>query len=167
MSISLDVKYVYETDYWNCRTVSDVEVIKSRVTAFVDSVIQKLDGLDSANSILILGTEEYMFPGMMLGSMVESIYPDKKVRFHATTRSPIEISADNDYPLHSRTPLESFYGNDRRTFIYNLDKYDKVIVVTDANPVYKAGLSSLVGALEQCENRDITVIQWGDFHHEK
>lgn len=164
-SMSSTMDHVLEQEYWNCRTVADIETIRRKIDTFVKAVKRQLDGIEQANNILVLGTEEFMFPGMLLGSEIENCWPDKTVRFHATTRSPIEISSDKDYPLHNRIPLESLYSDHRRTFIYNFERYDKVLIVTDANPVYDAGLTSLVGALEQYGNHDITMIQWGDFDH--
>lgn len=111
-----------------------------------------------AESILILGTEEFMFPAMLIGHRLEQNDPQPEVRFHATTRSPIEISDGEDYPLQTRHPLLSLYDETRRTFIYNLKKYDHVIVVTDAYPVAQRGLDSLIGALKEVGNEDIRLI---------
>ena len=107
-----------------------------------------------------------MFSGLFLGSRIESEYPGICVRFHATTRSPIEISDDREYPLVNRTPLYSLYEKDRRTFIYNLSVYDCVIVVTDAMPIQSQGISSLIDALVEFGNKDITLIRWGIDDHE-
>lgn len=151
--------------YWNCRVATDINWVRTSVNAFVESAITSINGLKQAERVLILGTEEFMFPGMMIGAEIEKCWPDKTVRYHATTRSPIEVSLDSDYPLHNRMPLESLYGTDRRTFIYNFEKYDKVLIVTDASPINEGGLASLAGALEQYGNKELTVIQWGDFEH--
>ena len=103
-----------------------------------------------------------MFPGMVIGNAIKRIYFDKHILFHATTRSPIEVCDDEDYPLHNRMPLESIYGENRRTSIYNLWKYDKVLIVTDANKLNKNGLISICAALEYYSNKNIMLVQWGD-----
>jgi hypoxanthine-guanine phosphoribosyltransferase len=151
-----------KSGYWNSRLLADVADIRARTDQFAKSVLSNQKNIENAGSILILGTEEFMFPGMMIGCEIEKRWPDKTVRFHATTRSPIEVSQDPDYMLHSRHPLASMYDNDRRTFIYNLERYDLVLIVTDAE-VCRDGLDSLVAALEMHGNSNITLIQWGSF----
>ncbi len=150
------------SDYWNCRMISDAETIRERTARFVTAAKEYLGNIESINSILILGTEEFMFPGMALGNEIEKQWPEKRVRFHATTRSPIAISQNRDYPLHSRRNLISMYDKSRSIYIYNLDKYEKVFIVTDANPVCSEGLSSLVNSLKNSGNEDIALIQWRD-----
>lgn len=152
-------------NFWNCRIVADTEVMRLRCDSFVEQVLRRLPTIHEASSILILGTEECMFPGIMVGHVIEKRWKKPKVRFHATTRSPIEVSSDVDYPLHNRSTLRSLYGIDRKTFIYNLEKYDVVLVVSDAAPMQENGLRDLNGALEEYENNNIILIQWGDFEN--
>ena len=152
-------------DYWNCRTAADTETMRLRCDAFAEQVLKRVPAISAAGSILILGTEEFMFPGIMAGHLIERQWKKTKVRFHATTRSPIEISSDEDYPLHNRSSLRSLYGTNRKTFIYNLEKYDLVLIITDAVPVQENGLRDLTGALEKYGNSNMILIQWGDFDH--
>ena len=84
--------------------------------------------------ILVLGTEECMFPGLYFAWRLALEYPDKKIRFHATTRSPIQVSLDAGYPLQKRFPLSSLYASSRHTYVYNLTHYDAAFVLTDAPP---------------------------------
>ncbi len=149
--------------YWNCRIVADINRIHDTVNKFVETVMTSIKYPEQGEKVLILGTEEFMLPGMMIGAEIERCRPDVTVRFHATTRSPIEVSLDADYPLFNRSSLKSFYEKDRRTFIYNLGRYDKVLIVTDASPICEEGLASLIGALKWYGNKDITLIRWGDF----
>ena len=104
-----------------------------------------------------------MFPGLLVGQKAEALWPDKKIRFHATTRSPIEVFPEEDYPLHSRAELESLYEESRKTFIYNLEQYDQVLIITDAEQIWEKGMQSLTEALRKCGNEQITLIQWGEF----
>ena len=147
--------------YWNQRIVTRTELIRNRVNSFADNVISKIENLNNAE-ILILGTEEFMFPGMLLGKKIEDTCMNAIVRFHATSRSPIEVSIDKHYPLNHRYALESFYESDRKIFVYNLKKYDIIIIVSDADKLNKSGVISLVGALEALGNNDINLFIWRD-----
>lgn len=156
-----DVNVVPIGTYCNCRLVQDVETIKRRTEYFVQSALDALRDTEKGE-VLVLGTEEFMFPALLLGARIERMWPHALVRFHATTRSPIEVSLNDAYPLHSRYSLQSLYEDGRRTYVYDLDRYDAVLIVTDADPLCMAGLSSLVGALEQRGNDAITLIEWRD-----
>ena len=81
-----------------------------------------------------------------------------EVRCHSTTRSPIAVSLEKEYPLHSRYELKSLYDPDRRTFIYDIGKYDKVLIVTDS-PEIKESQETLINAVRM-QNKDITVVRW-------
>lgn len=80
-------------------------------------------------NILVLGTEEFMYPALVLGCELER--SAKSVKSHSTTRSPLLPRNADDYPLHSRCDFSSVYDSTRKTFLYNLERYDTVIVVTD------------------------------------
>ena len=82
------------------------------------------------------------------------------VSFHATTRSPIAVSADESYPFQCRYELRSFYDGERATYLYDLDKYDQVYVVTDAWQEEEAGTDSLAYALSQSGNFAVHWIRW-------
>lgn len=120
--------------------------------------------------ILVVGTEEFMYPALYVASCLEAL--GNEVRCHATTRSPIVVSKESQYPLHARYELRSLYDAERKTFLYDIGAYDKVLVVTDAPcPEEKRktgidgecpkdkGLDSLVHALA-INNTDITVVRW-------
>lgn len=82
--------------------------------------------------LIVLGTEEYMYPGLIAAARIESQMPESKVLFHATTRSPIGICGDADYPIKNGYRVHSFYSDDRETFLYNITPCDAVLVVTDS-----------------------------------
>lgn len=103
----------------NCQTVAET------ITTTISELIA------SASSILVLGTEECMYPALILGRELEKQFPTISVKCHATTRSPIGICSDPSYPIHLGYKIHSFYDDVRKTFIYNLDCYDIVIVLTD------------------------------------
>ena len=101
-------------------------------------------------------SEEFMFPALYIGRKMEK--EGAEVRCHSTTRSPIAVSLEKEYPLHSRYELKSLYDPDRRTFIYDIGKYDKVLIVTDS-PEIKESQETLINAVRM-QNKDITVVRW-------
>lgn len=109
--------------------------------------------------ILILGTEEFMYPALYAASRLEE-EAENDVFFHATSRSPILPSREEGYPLHSRYELVSLYEKTRKTFLYNLDAYDQVLVITDAQNVCSEGTSTLASALNSSKNQNIQWIRW-------
>ena len=107
--------------------------------------------------VLVLGTEEFMYPALYVAGKIEQ--KGVEVRNHATTRSPIAVSTEAEYPLHVRYELRSLYDKDRVTFVYDLDTYDAVLVITDARNEQQEGLNSLINALKK-KNDKIFCIRW-------
>lgn len=111
-------------------------------------------------TILILGTEEFMFAGLYIGKCLEE--EGCCVKFHATTRSPITVSSDAEYPLHERYTLSSLYEEDRRIFIYDIGAYDAVIVMTDTQQQSmnrEKGELSLLNAVRS-RNDVVYLVRW-------
>ncbi len=108
--------------------------------------------------ILVLGTEEFMYPSIYIASMLEK--NGNTVKCHSTTRSPIAVSLEEDYPLQERFSLVSLYDDNRKTFIYNLDKYDEVLIITDSTNKSRMGINSLVNALAEKGNTNISLVRW-------
>jgi hypothetical protein len=106
------------------------------------------------DNVLVLGTEEFMYAGLMFAKKLnDELYIH--VKFHATTRSPIAVDDRESYPLHESCELRSVYDKDRITYVYDLGQYDEVFIVTEAEYLNKAGLDTLVKALG---NQNINVI---------
>ncbi len=120
--------------------------------------IEKEANVICGRSCLVIGTEECMYPAIFVAKQLEDMGHD--VKCHSTTRSPIAVSKDAGYPLHSRYELRSVYAEDRRTFIYDIAAYDTVLIVTDAYENSNAGLNDLVAALEMNHNNNVTIIRW-------
>ncbi len=110
------------------------------------------------NCVLVLGTEEFMFPALYVAEQIEK--SGCAVRFHATGRNPIAVSSEPEYPLHVRYELASFYDSGRKTFLYEIGTYDQVLILSDAPEIRAEGINSLVNALVSCQNKDITLIRW-------
>ncbi len=112
-----------------------------------------------SGSTLVLGTEECMYPALYIAKEIEKV-TKTTVRCHATTRSPIMVSKEKEYPLHQRWELPSLYEKDRKTFVYDLTKYDQVLIVTDAENPTEEGIAALVEALYSVGNENVTLVRW-------
>lgn len=108
-------------------------------------------------SYLVIGTEESMYPAIYIGEQIEKIA--KSVKTHSTTRSPISVSNDEKYPLHTRYEIRSMYDGERVTYIYDIAKYDEVIIITDSKHDEKKGVYSLINAIRK-NNCNITLVRW-------
>ena len=125
--------------------------------------LQTINALGNAlpqkdDDVLVLGTEEFMFTPMVFGKMLSEKL-NVHVKFHATTRSPIETSKKSSYAIHHRYPISSCYDKNRNTFIYNLKRYDKVYIITDVipNDEFIKDISHALASVG-CSPNDITII---------
>ena len=75
---------------------------------------------------LIVGTEECMYPAIILSSMF------KNSVCQSTTRSPISVSDTDEYLINDETSLYSNYGT-YTVHLYDIpdNTYDEIILVTD------------------------------------
>lgn len=108
--------------------------------------------------VLVLGTEEFMYPALFAAEKMQQL--GLTVRFHATTRSPILVSSQKDYPLHARYQLCSLYDRERVTYVYDLAAYDAAFIITDAQNRETEGTASLVHALKCAGNQNVMVVRW-------
>ena len=111
--------------------------------------------------VLVLGTEECMFPALLLGKKLEERMQNGSVYCHATTRSPIGICEESNYPIQSGWRLPSFYDSDRVTYLYNLQAYDTVIVVSDTPVEGLDALEALAAALNLQPDTKLFYLQGG------
>lgn len=109
--------------------------------------------------ILVVGTEEFSYPALILGSILEQ---ERKsdVWVQGTTRSPIVPWDQKGYAVKNRSQIESLYEKNRTTFIYNLIRYDRVIILTDTKKINERGVMELVQALKAWGNQKIQVVRW-------
>ena len=117
--------------------------------------------LPESGRTLVLGTEECMLPSLILGQQLAQRLGSGAVRCHATTRSPIGVSQETGYPIISGAQVRSFYSDDRKTYLYNLDSYDAVVVVSDTEREDTAALCSVLSALPNRETTRVFYIQGG------
>ena len=152
-----------QTSYADTRLGVSSSYYKDCCLKFYQGICEEYqERIEKANNILILGTEEFMFPGIFVGACLEKEFPKKTVRFHATTRSPILPSLEDEYPIKERYCLSSFYEQKRTTYLYNLSDYDLILIVTDSKtdtPAY----SQLCHILNQkhCSN-NCHLIRWNE-----
>ena len=143
--------YVYEkikVGCMNLRYVHEQYEYKEAIKKYVNDVVSKYEPKNE-HKILVLGTEEFMFPPLMVAERIEELFPDKEIRFHATTRSPILVSESCGYPLNKRNKLLSCYEDDRTTYVYNLSEYDVAIILTDSSCVSDKSVKSICGAIHK------------------
>jgi hypothetical protein len=95
--------------------------------------------------VLVLGTEEFMYPALILGREIEKTA--RVVKSHSTTRTPLLPQSGADYPLHSRQSFSSPYDGERVTYLYNLTPCDTAIIITDAAGSGEEGLIGEVRSL--------------------
>lgn len=126
---------------------------------FAETVIRDLAEGPRAEKMLIAGTEEFMFPTIMTGRMILDRGLARSVRIHSTTRSPIIASGREGYPLFHRDRIRSPYDPERATYIYNLQQYDRAVVLTDA-PEGAPGLGDLEAALRKAGNDAPLIAGW-------
>ena len=108
--------------------------------------------------VLVLGTEEFMYIPLQIANFIEKNIA-AEVAFHATTRSPIQSNRSSDeYAINCSEVVTSPYA-DRETYIYNLKKYDKVIVITDAPDNSGKFRQSMTDTLSAYGNSDIMFIR--------
>ena len=101
--------------------------------------------------VLCIGTEECMYPAIVMAKALERLGYDSYVQ--ATTRVPTCVHVDGEETLKNRYTVESLYG-DRVNYIYNMDRYDSVFVVTDG----KKSPNKLIDVLKFFKNKDISVV---------
>lgn len=81
---------------------------------------------------LVIGTEEDMYNGILKASNLEKGDRNKEeYYFQASTRSPICPSEANDYVLFNRIKFVSAKEQNRKVYLYNLQQYNKVILMTN------------------------------------
>ncbi|MBR1646682.1 MAG: phosphoribosyltransferase domain-containing protein, partial [Selenomonadaceae bacterium] len=117
----------------------------SQCDALGNFVVDLFKRENVSGDIAVIGTEEFMLPVIVAGNRLEA--ENFSVVTHSTTRSPIGICDDENYPIRAGFKLRSFYDSNRPTFIYNLKHYDAAVIVTDAEN-FSAGLNDLISALD-------------------
>lgn len=155
------VKVDYFTNDFNMRrhmAYSDDKIPVERFLGYFEDR-KHFFGEFKNKKILVLGTEEFMYIPLILGGYLETLGNDVYVQ--GTTRSPIVPSDEEGYCIKNRYKLHSMYDQDRVTYIYNMDYYDEVIVVSDAIIRHdNVGSKDIKDCLKSFGNTNISVIGW-------
>ena len=152
----IDFKECFVKGAVNARRLVDSKQYLDACKNLAAQVIKE-QKIGSGQNILVLGTEEFMFPAIYTASKIEEL--GNTVRTHSTTRSPISAFEEKEYPLHARWELASVYDSKRTTYIYSLAHYDKILIITDSALQEKTGMYSLLNAVKNF-SEDIAVIRW-------
>ncbi len=162
------VEYLYSRQTLDCGSLPDprkgvsikfyLECCERSARSFTETLGTALDG---AGNIVVLGTEECMYPALILGRGLEA--NGFSVRCHATTRSPIGICGAPGYPIVSGNRLQSFYEERRDTYIYNISRCDALIVVSDVPFLRPGALNELIAAWAPFGCRRIFFLQGGNY----
>lgn len=132
---------------------------------YINDVLSRHEFITSADStmlpagrdIVVIGTEECMYAGLLIAEQLEQSGNYDSVKFHATTRSPIGICTDDDYPIFNGYKLQSFYEKGRQTYLYDLARYDSAVIVTDSAPDNMEAVTELEALLRHYGCREIIV----------
>lgn len=142
----------------------------------IDTLAQNLlerykNQIQQANNILVLGTEEFMAVPIYFAREIEKF--GKSVVCHATARSPIGVlKKDRDelikdtstieYPVKKGYKLVSFYQKDRNTYLYSMNHYDLVFVLTDSKEIPEGAIKTLSSLMSIYKNYNTKLIQFTD-----
>lgn len=157
--VPYDVKYI-NAPYTDQRVMNKTKNYKQAAETFAEQFTRYAELKENDKNILVLGTEEFMYPAVLSALLLSRLNPDKRVYTHSTTRSPIEVLRDPGYPLFSRTEILSLYEKNRKNYIYNLRTYDKVYVVTDAVNTDEQNFIQFTGALKETGADGARFIVW-------
>ncbi|MDR0644681.1 MAG: phosphoribosyltransferase family protein [Treponema sp.] len=133
---------------------------------FADELSETLALEPDTHRILLLGTEEFMFPVLYAAQFLERKNPGLSVYTHSTTCSPIAPCSQPGYPISSAYRLRSVYDCRRETFVYNLASYDRAVIATDSELDSKALIEIFGGvhrALVFAGVKKITAVKWKTF----
>ncbi len=106
----------------------------------------KLGDLNGAE-VSVIGTEELCVPPIILGRMLEE--RGCLVSVQGITRSPMIPLNGSDYPIKSRSKLQSLYDSERCVFLYN--KFcgcNTTVIFTDADDPDNDVLKTMCGAVD-------------------
>lgn len=124
--------------------------------------------IQQANNILVLGTEEFMAVPIYFAREIEKF--GKSVVCHATARSPIgvlkrgrdELIKDTstiEYPVKEGYKLVSFYQKERSTYLYSMNHYDLVFVLTDSKEIPKGAIKTLSSLMSMVKRKSLKLVK--------
>ena len=163
-SAAKDIKYIdFKTDIRTRRLLNikdlDDEIVRLENTLEENIDIKNL--IKDKKIITVLGTEEFIYVPIRLAEYIDKNTEEfVKVYVHSSTRSPIEVSKEDDYPLNTRYEVKSIYDKNRQTYIYDLKNSDIFFLVSDGKD--KIGENDILEAIRLAGNKDIYFIRWNN-----
>ncbi len=128
---SFEVPSIRHMVYPNARKPVTSAAYYEACLAIANFVMEQID-CGRYHRILVLGTEECMYPSLFTAAEIEKRYAHVNCFCHATTRSPICVSHEIGYPIQNGYCIRSFYESTRVNYIYSLAHYDAALVLSDA-----------------------------------
>jgi adenine/guanine phosphoribosyltransferase-like PRPP-binding protein len=126
-----------------------------------NAIVELADLIQPDSNILVLGTEECMYPALILGEELERQSFARSVACHSTTRSPIGICNRDGYPITEGYMLHSFYDMNRETYLYELNHYNAVIVVSDTLNTEEAAIYDVAALLQSYGDSQLFFLRGG------
>lgn len=148
----------------NQRELTKVEYYREQVNYFTECIFDDLKDV-LHGQVVVIGTEEFMHPAVHVASRIAESRLCESVKTHSTTRSPVLPSSDEGYPLYKRFIFNSVYDSDRTTYLYNLNSYDVVILVSDAEN--EDNYIDICNAIKSAGNTLIYIYRWRSDSDEK
>ena len=120
---------------------------------------QYSEEIKNSDNILVLGTEEFMSVPIYFAREIE--LHQKNVVCHATARSPIGVNNTlAKYPINMGYKLPSFYSVERLSYLYHMDHYDLVFILTDSKDIPKETVKAISYLMSIYKNYNTQLIQF-------
>ena len=137
-----------------------IEDYKRACNSLINILNSEYSFQDDEKNVLVLGTEECMYPAIEFAKTLKDKYKNKNIKSYAMSRSPIVPINNEGYPLFNRSKVKSFYDDKRKVFIYNIEKYDRVFIITDSHNLSEEAKNETVSALKYYGNNKIVLVRW-------
>ena len=120
---------------------------------------QYKEEIKNVDKILVLGTEEFMSVPIYFAREIES--HQKKVVCHSTARSPIGVNNTlAKYPITKGYKLPSFYDVERLSYLYHMEHYDLIFILTDSKSIPKETIKAMSYLMSIYKNYNTQLIQF-------
>ena len=120
---------------------------------------QYKEEIKNVDKILVLGTEEFMSVPIYFAREIES--HQKEVVCHSTARSPIGVNNTlAKYPITKGYKLPSFYDVERLSYLYHMEHYDLIFILTDSKSIPKETIKAMSYLMSIYKNYNTQLIQF-------
>lgn len=118
---------------------------------YIDSMLSNIN--EFSKKTLVLGTEEFMYIPMLIGSKI------KGARYQSTTRSPIYTSDEKGYGIKCASIFTNPFDKKVINYIYNIEKgiYNEVLFITERE-IDKESKTELIDLFQSVEINKINFL---------